>query len=105
MWHASVSEHGRPMWLANPRRLESVARSILSGVGDAALGEWVEVGELAVHLRRRVSASEAADVGPVIDMRGTPGAKGRLFRAEQWLPARLVDAARLEMLTRLEVML
>jgi hypothetical protein len=59
----------------------------LEGVGDAALGEWFEVGQVAVHLRRRLSAEEQKRVGDVIDVRGTPEAERRLARVRQWLPA------------------
>ena len=50
---------------------------MLDGVGDAALGEWVsdtasQDGLAFVHLRRRLSVSEASAVGQAIDYRQTP---------------------------------
>jgi len=63
---------------------EARARAELEGYGDAALGEWVEwTGVL--HLRRRLTPAEAAPIGPVLDVRGTPEALTRF----QALPARL----------------
>jgi hypothetical protein len=61
-----------------PGKLEATARSILAGVGDAELGEWLETKPRVVHLRRRLSAREAAEVGPVVDIRGTPDAVARI---------------------------
>ena len=59
----------------------------LTGVGDAALGEWREVGALGVvHLRRRLSVDEAERVGPVVDVRGTWEATKRLNRMRRYLP-------------------
>ena len=46
-------------------------------MGDPALGEWTERGRGASHLRRRLSAAEAAQTGPVRDIRGTPEALDR----------------------------
>jgi hypothetical protein len=52
---------------------EALAERALEGVGDASLGEWREAGGNGVfHLRRGVTAAEAALVGPVEDIRGTP---------------------------------
>lgn len=51
----------------------------LSGVGDDLAGEWLERSDRAVHLRRRLSAREAAQFGLVMrDIRGTPEAEVRL---------------------------
>jgi hypothetical protein len=56
-----------------------IARRALHGVGDAKLGEWVEQGERGVfHLRRRLSAAEAALVGPARDIRGTEEERVRM---------------------------
>lgn len=43
---------------------------MLAGVGDRVRGEWIEIGRVAYHLRRRLSADENAIVGPAIDCRG-----------------------------------
>ena len=49
---------------------------MLSGVGDASEGEWIDEaitpeGLDVVHLKRRLSKGEASQVGPVIDYRNT----------------------------------
>ncbi len=51
-----------------------MARAALRGVGDAALGEWRELGDTAVHLRRRLTAKEmdVAGITGVRDIRDTP---------------------------------
>lgn len=65
MWHASARAEPPALALA-------LARRALDGVGDAALGEWVEHGGGGtVHLRRRVSVDEQERVGDVRDIRGT----------------------------------
>lgn len=56
---------------------EKRAVEALSGLGDAALGEWRDWTGTAFHLRRRLSEQEASRVGPVVDIRGTPEAKTR----------------------------
>lgn len=52
----------------------------LEGVGDAQLGEWREVGERAVHLRRRLSDAEREQAGglTVRDVRGTDEERNRI---------------------------
>jgi len=94
VWHASISDPRRDA--RNPEALFAVAEQVLAGVGDPALGEWREVGDLAVHLRRRVSPSEADTIGPVVDVRGTWEHTKRLNRIRRYLPERwqrLPDAA------------
>lgn len=88
MWHASISD---APWrdARNPEALFPLAEVALTGVGDAALGEWREIGDIAVHLRRRLTASEAAGIGPVIDVRGTWEHTKRLNRIRRYLPERL----------------
>ena len=94
MWHASISD---------PRRQTSAAglfdRALdeLDGVGDATLGEWREVGDIAVHVRRRLSAEEQATVGPVADIRGSWEATKRINRVRRYLqlPHRNFPAERL----------
>jgi hypothetical protein len=80
VWHAS----GRG---DTKRESERLARMALNGVGDAALGEWVEQGERGVvHVRRRLSAAEQAEHGlEVRDIRGTP--------EETWRQLALIEAA------------
>lgn len=84
MWHASVAAHGLPL---GPATLERRARAELDGVGDAELGEWTDWTGRAFHLRRRLSASEEAVVGPVIDIRRTEEARRRAGR----LGSRIID--------------
>jgi len=60
---------------------------VLRGVGDAALGEWDERGEMAYHVRRRLTEAEASRIGPVVDVRGTPDAQRRFERVQRYLPA------------------
>jgi len=71
VWHASVA--GSVIRAV----LEREAVRQLDGLGDAAAGEWREVGHTAFHLRRRLAAREMALVGPVTDIRGTPEARER----------------------------
>lgn len=44
--------------------LKGKARTALDGVGDASLGEWIETGRTAVHLRRRLSDAEVEAARP-----------------------------------------
>lgn len=55
-------------------------------MGDASAGEWKEVGDVAVHLRRRLTDEEAARVGPVVDVRGTWEMTKRINRIRKFLP-------------------
>ena len=59
----------------------------LEGIGDATLGEYHEWSGRAYHLRRRLSVDEAALIGPVVDVRGTPEAELRLRPVRHLLPA------------------
>jgi hypothetical protein len=59
----------------------------LDGVGDATLGEWREIGDIAVHLRRRLTEAEAARVGPVVDVRRTKDGMKRRNAMRRYLPA------------------
>jgi hypothetical protein len=83
VWHASVSGYS-----ASSNR--TAALLALLGVGDVLAGQWeengFEQGGIAYHIRRRLSASEAAQVGPVIDIRGTPEAARRLRLVAHLLP-------------------
>lgn len=72
-------------------RLER-ARRALHGVGDAALGEWVENTPRATHLRRRLSAIEVAGSGCVMrDVRDTAEADALLAPVRHLLPAGYVE--------------
>lgn len=89
MWHASVAYRGRK--IAHPVTFEQRARRVLSGVGDASLGEWVEHSAVACHIRRRLSADEA--VGFVLrDIRGTPEALERFERIPAHVRRMIPDA-------------
>jgi hypothetical protein len=75
------------------RTLERYARAALDGVGDAEAGEWTEAwqrgprpGNKAFHVRRRLTPEEAAQVGDVVDVRGTPEVDRRLAVVRRWLP-------------------
>ena len=85
MWHASVS--GRfipPQWTV----LKEIACLELRNVGDATFGEWEERGEIAFHLRRRLSEKEMreARILGVCDIRGTPEHQARVDRLRPFLP-------------------
>jgi hypothetical protein len=73
VWHASLMARA-PL---GRKEMLRMANRVLDGVGDPRRGEWVEIGR-ALHLRRRLSAAEAAIVGPVVDVRGTPEAARRV---------------------------
>ena len=78
VWHASASLGSPSMNRQTRNELEASARRALKGVGDSRQGEWVEVGRIAIHVRRRLSEGEQEAVGPVVDIRGTPEATRRL---------------------------
>jgi hypothetical protein len=86
VWHASVSSRTGE---ATPAYLRAIAEEALLGVGDREAGEWEEVRDVALHLRRRLTAEEAALVGPVVDVRGTWESQKRLARMEPYLPRSL----------------
>jgi hypothetical protein len=77
VWHASVSYSGR-FKIPEVVRMDR-CRHVLAGVGDARLGEWVEVGNHGVlHLRRRLSDAECAEFGlSVRNIRRTHEARER----------------------------
>lgn len=79
MWHASAAGCSPTI---GREFLERMALEALKGVGDVALGQWIEWTGKALHVRRRLSADESSLVGPVRDVRGTY--EGRL-RAERAL--------------------
>ncbi len=85
MWHASIS-FGRRLRRNDRRRARALAERALQGVGARGLGEWRENGDIAYHLRRRLTDDEQAEVGPVIDIRGTPEVNARLIEVVHILP-------------------
>jgi len=90
VWHASISL--APGQWPNREKQEALAREELQGVGDPALGEWVEWRPQArpavLHLRRRLSRVEAMVVGPMQDIRGTDEHRRRVDYARRWYPKR-----------------
>jgi hypothetical protein len=76
VWHVSVASSGIPI----KGLLEAECERQLAGVGDPSLGEWREWTGRAFHLRRRLSAREQRDVGPVVDIRGSEEARRRVER-------------------------
>ena len=73
------------------------AREVLDGLGDPAAGEWPEWSGLAYHLRRRLSVPEAARVGPVVDIRGTPEAWRRARALGRYLAVVPAEVRRVEL--------
>jgi hypothetical protein len=62
------------------------ALQVLADVGDSSAGEWFEDGDIATHLRRRLSTVEAATVNEVVDIRGTDDARRRYRAMERYFP-------------------
>ena len=85
MWHVSVSGVFGQSW----GLLEEIARDVLRGVGNASQGEWLERGDIAIHLRRRLSRAEMRHAGldEVVDVRGADEARVRIDRMRAFLPA------------------
>ena len=85
MWHCSISG----VEFLNAVAAFAVAEHVLRGVGDARLGEWRTVGEIAVHVRRRLTMAEMkwAGITGVLDVRGTPEHAQRINRVRPFLPA------------------
>ena len=82
VWHASVSSR----FYYPDNVLEERARAVLDGVGNATLGEWVEIGNVAIHLRRRLTSDEEHGIEPRIsDDRGTPEGERRFTQAWPYL--------------------
>jgi hypothetical protein len=83
VWHVSASAVNEPTAWA-------MAERALQGVGQAALGEWREHGQRAVHIRRRLSDEERERAGGLgtRDIRGTA-------EEEQRFHALLADAPHL----------
>lgn len=90
MWHASV--HPRLLRVdAVLPTLWAIAEETLRGVGDAAAGEWREVSDVAVHLRRRLTLNEmkTGAIAGVVDVRETPEHTTRVERVRPFVPAPL----------------
>lgn len=85
MWHVSTA--WQRLFLP-PEELRRLAHDELVGVGDADLGEWIDYGHSAVHVRRRLRPEEDLLVGPVIDIRGTAEAAQRAWKVAKLLPVR-----------------
>lgn len=68
--------------------LFEVAERALAGVGDAALGQWEEVTDRAVHIRRRLTPAEMkrGGIAALCDVRGTPEHAARIERVRPFLP-------------------
>jgi hypothetical protein len=64
-----------------------IALTVLQGRGDPVLGEWFEEGQIATHVRRRLTPTEAAATGPVVDVRHTPEGQRRFDAMRPYLPA------------------
>lgn len=81
MWHASAaSSVGAPT-----DKIKIAALLALEGVGDATAGEWAEISNRAVHIRRRLTEREAVAVGEVRDVRGTGEARRRVNAIRPYL--------------------
>jgi hypothetical protein len=88
VWHASIARHGRDR---RPQRLERIGTHVpelyvralhaLRGVGSAMLGEWIEHGDVALHLRRRCTVDEWGGRPWGIDLRHTDEGRVRLVAA------------------------
>jgi hypothetical protein len=70
-----------------------VVHKVLAGVGDGKLGEWEEVGEVAYHLRRRLTEREmkAGGILGVEDVRGTNEHERRVEAVRPFLPKLLAS--------------
>lgn len=88
VWHVSAAYHGSVLLTNVVPRLFDEALAALNGVGDARLGEWRETGEVAVHVRRRLTDAERRAAGglDVVDIRGTDEHARRVERMRSFLP-------------------
>lgn len=88
MWHVSIAPRFALPAINATAAVFKEAVEQLDGVGAAALGEWREVGDLAVHLRRRLTAAEMsrARIEAVVDVRGTDEHKRRVDAILPFLP-------------------
>lgn len=90
VWHASICPRYSSVGFAL-KTLWEIAVVELHGVGDATAGEWREVGDTAVHLRRRLQVQEMkyAGIKEVCDVRGTPEYVKRIERMVPFLPPQM----------------
>lgn len=102
VWHASIARHTPhgpiPVVLMTQAQQQEAAWAFaehaLRDVGDAALGEWREIGARAVHLRRRLTNHEW--LGPWgMDLRETPEGLTRLAAVSRLAADWLYGAARM----------
>ena len=79
MWHASVR-------MADMKQAKLAAENALSGVGEPAVGEWVEM-HTAYHIRRRLKFREQLEFGvSLLDIRGSEEAKKRALNIMRVVP-------------------
>jgi hypothetical protein len=92
VWHASVSPLFSRVSMIEGALFE-IADLELRGVGDVKLGGWHEVGDKAVHLRRRLTDKEMqyAGIDTVVDVRGTDEMRTRIRRMRPFLPPQLAN--------------
>lgn len=85
VWHVSVSPRFSSVENALPI-LWTIAEDELRGVGTKV--EWREVGNLAAHIRRRLTEKEMryAAIDRVIDVRGTAEFRRRVRALRPYLP-------------------
>lgn len=98
VWHASAA--AIPPVVAKEKYLWRAARKVLTGVGNADLGEWEEFTGYAFHLRRRLSKAEEGLVGVVVDVRGTPEAVRRFEAMRPVLSGVLIELAAEELASK-----
>jgi photosystem II stability/assembly factor-like uncharacterized protein len=87
VWHASAGLGGHLVGPFDAPLLERRALRALEGVGDAELGQWVDRGLKAVHVRRRLRPDEWGDQPWGRDVRNTPEGFDRLKPVARLLPA------------------
>lgn len=85
VWHASVGLGGRDIRGYERQLIQIAQHTVLHGVGDAALGEWIEYSTRAMHVRRRLTPDEAQAVGPTRDVRGTAEGERRYATMERYI--------------------
>ena len=71
--------------------LRALTLAVLEGVGDARLGHWEEQGKIAIHIRRRCTPEEAAEIGGAVDIHHTQEAETRRNIMQRFLPLSLRD--------------
>lgn len=66
MWHVSVGN------FTNRKAAKALALRVLKRYGNERLGQWIEVSDRFVHVRRRLTRVEQDIAGSPVDIRGTP---------------------------------